>query len=386
MNQLSIPRNILAIIEQTLGGNVAALYQDLGIWVSLFLGFELCRTVWQITHGAPPQGLLAELIMRASLWLFVLYNFDYLATGTIEYLGWLAQKLTGTYDQGLGFLDPGAWYQIADEAVKPLERMADAATGLSNIVLGIKIAAYHLAFYAAFLVIAAKIFILQLEALVASHIAIIVLPTLLTRRMAWIGEGAVSLLVNQAMHLAVTVAISGLTYGSMRTIAPQLLAPPLTTRNILTAIGVMWALAILVLFSRRIASAITSGIPQLNTAAAIQAAAAFAAPFLGAGYLAVGGASAVAGGGALLGREALAVAQGVRAASGGAQAMRGAAMAARQSGLGARLGIFAMGEGRRQGALTAAGTQAQLSLRHFADYRRLAFGGQDASHLGSRLH
>jgi len=140
-------------------------------------------------------------------------------------------------------------------------------------------------FLLAYAVMAVSVFIWQVEVLVASIGALVLLPFALYRSTAWIAQGAISFLVNMGFRFMIGALLAAVVFPLLS--QPTIQKPALDAA--IVAVIASWTLGFLFLKVPSLASGLLSGSPTLTAG---QVGAAVAAT---AGVLATGGGAAGAG-------------------------------------------------------------------------------------------
>jgi type IV secretory pathway TrbL component len=404
MEGLGVLQQVLQQIGEAMGQGRTALEPVLLGYVGFF---GMAALVW-LLYGIVSNG---RAIPHAANLLFKMAVVGW----CIQQWPWLLENLqTLAIHLGLGvsgseqllpqFLDPGAWIRLSLRSGKVLWDAFLANIGLTTPVQAFVYFCSWLAYVLAFAVCAFRIFWVQLELIIASLGGLCLLPTLVFRFTAFIAQGVLAYAANMFARFLLTALLAGAMWRHLEHLAAlatkmdfsSMRAVDLSMQAAFVAAVTAWALAFCFLNLNKLASMLTSGLPQLSGAGSFSA---MASTLLGAGSaMLTGGASAAAGalgaargtlgvGGGLIG-GAQQLGSAVRTAMGSASLAPNLGQAARQLYAGVQQGASAgyqsrlaqlMGQGATA-ATTTASHHGRQTLQQLMTVGRTA--RQDQAHRG----
>src|SRR5262249_49978736 len=212
MQSTGIFQQILDAMAQAIQPGVGLIREELLFYFQMFLFFELLRCLYAyVWHGNILEGALG-LVIRAAAVYWVLLNFPNLLQWTQETFIWFGLMAGGDHLTTAQFLDPGQYLNTGIRVMALLYDRMNARFCLTSLGEGIGYFLLWLAFMASFAVMALNVMMWQMELLIAGVIVLTVLPTLAFRSMAWIGQGALGLVVNLTFRFGLGALLASLTF------------------------------------------------------------------------------------------------------------------------------------------------------------------------------
>jgi len=375
---------MLLDLAQALQPGVAQV-REYVLWFLFYFGFyELVRRVYVFTfHGGELVGPIASTLIKISLLQWAIGHWGELAGWCQETMVSLGLMIGMNSINIPTFMDPGAYVVTGLRVGELLYATLTANLGLTTIGLGIVYFILYLIYQASFLVLAGNIFVWQAEFCLITAVAVVLLPTLATRSLSWIGQGVLSYLANASVKFGLAAVLASITFPLLQRLT---ITQPPTIQSVIVTCGTSWTLCFLFWRVNRLSSVLLSGQPSLTFSDLVSSAVNTA--MAGAG-IAAGGVAVGAGGAAMLASGARAgvmtgagIRAGVSSLAGGSGpsaafgAARAAASSAGASPSMARLSSFAGSAGAR------ATSSARTAGRFAYDFSR--YVGGDHSGIGAR--
>ena len=354
-------QQILDAFAAAIAPGVGALREELLFYFQVFLFFELLRMCYAFLYsGELLQGVMATL-GRGALVLWALQNYPSLLEWTQETFVSLGLLAGGNRLTTAEFLDPGQYIATGIRVMSLLYSTMTASFSLLSLGQAIGYFGLWVAFMVSFGILSINVAIWQIELLLASVGAMVLLPALAFRSWSWMASSALSLTLNLCFRFFLGALLASLTFPLLERLT---VTTPVSFQSVAVSVIGGWFFALLFTRVNSLASHFLSGMASLTAGTVVSAA-------LG---------SAVTAGAVISGAGAV----GGAALAGGATAARGGLMAATVGAgpqaygrtLAGQIGSIASSSGR-----VALG-QGQRSLRAMVDTSRYISG--DTAGMGVR--
>ena len=299
--QYGIIWGILEQLEGALRTGIANVRPQLNFWLTILIAWEVVRIAWHGIRGGIGWPA-AECVLRVGCisWAMQYYpDFCERLTNTMVRIG--VSVGLGFVDVGT-FLDPGAWWQLSDQAAKPLYD-AYRGVGFWSGVFGGHMPVLLLVwilYKTAFIAIGVGIFAAQAQALIGTFISFAMLPTLVFRGTQWIGGQVWARAINHSVKLMAWAVVGGFAYNVAKGLS---LAGQIDIPGAWNAVGSAWVVTILAFIGQKAAAEALGGVAS----AGIGAGAKWLMASVGAGITAGTVVGAAGAGGVALGSAGMRV-------------------------------------------------------------------------------
>jgi type IV secretion system protein TrbL len=295
--------SMLTVLEQAMVPSAIAIRNImLGVF-GILLTCQLAYAGLQFIRGKSVGEQVFWMVLRASLVSWLLYEYPDMLEGGIRWAGQLGLSANQSAITVAQFLDPGEILKVGLRGGRSLYRLYATSTGLTHLGLSLSWFLFWLAYIAAFGSMALNLLRWEADVLLGAVWGLVTLPFLAYTQTTWIGQGAISFVVNAACKFG----LAGLLISVLFTFERIITAPNNVSLEgaMILLIGV-WFIAGLFFSVNRLASSLIQGLPSLAGGQLIGAALATAA---GLTAVATGGVGVVTGAAGLTARGAMATAR-----------------------------------------------------------------------------
>ena len=305
MDSLNALQRILNSIEASLSSGGPPFATMLMAYLGFFTLLALLACCYgMLCNGRVLQSALG-LLIRLALVTCALTKWPWFLDGLRDLaisLGFLA---TGDQLTVAEFLDPGALVQLGLSSASVLWQAFKAYLGITTPVAAIIFFVAWLGYGAAFAVMAFKVFWWQVELLIAGAAGMVLLPTLIFPRTAFVATGVLSYAANMFARFLLGALLAGVLWKNLDTfgLVPVLarkVSEDAAIQAAFAATGTAWMLAACFLSVNRMAGMLTSGIPGMaggqSLGSLVRMVTTGAAAATTAGAAAVAGGMGIAGG------------------------------------------------------------------------------------------